>query len=307
MKINSSGSFILRPESAQEVSKYAKRALRAAGAVGKLPTPIDELLAAAKVGNLKIDEDVKENFSARLAGPATQAFKTMWQKIRGIADIRKRVTYVDENTSQPRILFAKGHELGHQVLPWHELNPGYFDDDKILMGNAEEIFDAEANFFSAEVIFQGDNFTPMVRDYTVGFDTIFHLAERHGASYHATAWRYIEEQDEAVALIPYWPCPNRFNPEIFHLGKIVASPKFQHKFSSIDIPQELTQGQPWIAAYDSDLVQNDMISLDCDAGAFRFEWEAWWNSYTLFVILRQKPKLHLIHDLAEKISVVSHR
>ena len=305
MKIDASRGFTLRPESADEISKCVRRALRVAGAIGKLPTPIDELLAAARVGNLEIDEDAKESFSARLAGPTKQAFKTMWQKIRGIADIRERVTYVDENTSQPRILFAKGHELGHQVLPWHTLNPGYFDDDKVLIGNAEEIFDTEANFFSAEVIFQGDNFARMVRDYAVGFDTIFHLAQMHGASRHATAWRYIEEQDEAVALLTYWP--NDLNPEIFHLGKIIVSSKFLRRFNSIDIPQQLTQDQAWMAAYGSSLVHNDMISLDCDADAFRFEWEAWWNSYTLFVILRQKPKLHLVRDFAEKISVVSRR
>lgn len=306
MKINVGEGFILRPESAEEISKYAKKTLRVAEAVGKLPTPIDDLLEAHRVGNLKIDEEVKESFSARLAGSTKKAFETMWQKIRGIADTRKRVTYVDKNTSQPRILFTKGHELGHQVLPWHKLDPGYFDDDKVLMGNAEEIFDAEANFFSAEVIFQGDNFTHMVRDYAVGFDTIFHLAQSHGASRHATAWRYIEEQDEAVALLAYWP--SRFNPEILHLGKSVVSPKFLRKFSSVDIPQELTQGQPWMAAaYDSNLVQSDMISLDCDAGTVRFEWEAWWNSYTLLVILRQKPKLHLIHSLAERISAASPR
>ncbi len=305
MKINVGEGFILRPESAEEISKYAKRTLRAAEAFGKLPTPVDELLEAVRVGSLKIDEEIKENFSARLTGSTRQAFEMMWQKIRGIADIRRRVTYVDENASQPRILFTKGHELGHQVLPWHKLDPGYFDDDRVLMGNAEEIFEAEANFFSAEVIFQGDNFTRMVRDYTVGFDTIFHLAQSHGASRHATAWRYIEEQDEAVALLTYWPWPSRFSPEIFHLGKSVASPEFLRKFSFIDVPQELTQGQPWMAAYDSSLIQNDMISLDCDASTFRFEWEAWWNSYTLFVILRQKPRLHLIHDLAERVSVAS--
>ena len=305
MKIDDSRGLIFRPESAKEVSKYARRALYAAGAIGKLPTPIDDLMAAAKVGNLKIDEDVKENFYTRLTGSAKQGFKTMWQKIRGIADLRERVAYVDENTSPPRILFAKGHELGHEVLPWHTLDPGFFDDDRILIVDAEEIFDAEANIFSAEVIFQGGNFTRIVRDYTVGFDSIFHLADMHGASRHATAWRYVEEQDEAVALLTYWP--SKFNPEIFRRGKIVASPKFLRKFSFIDIPQQLTQDQDWMAAYDSSLVHSDMISLDCDAGAFRFKWEAWWSGYTLFVMLRRKPRLHLVRDFAEKVPVVSLR
>ena len=288
MKVDVSGGFTLRPESAEAVSKYAKRALREAEAVGELPTPVDKLLEAAGVENLKIDENVKESFSARLAGPAKQDFETMWPKIRGIADTRERVTYVDENTSQTRILFAKGHELGHEALPWHTLNPYYFDDDKLLIGNAEEVFDAEANFFSAEVIFQGENFARMVRDYTVGFDSIFLLAQMHGASYHATAWRYVEDQDGAFALLTYWP--SKFNPEILRLGKKVASPKFLRKFSSIDVPQELTQNQPWMAAYDSSLVHNDVISLDCTTGVFQFEWEAWWSGYTLLVILHHKPK-----------------
>ncbi len=305
MKINASGSFILRPKSAEVVSKYANKALHKAEAVGELPTPIDKLLEAEGVGNLKIDEDVKKSFFARLEGSAKQDFKTMWPKIRGIADTRERVTYVDENTSQKRILFAKGHELGHEVLPWHTINPCYLDDDKVLIGDAEEIFDAEANFFSAEVIFQGDNFARMVRDYPVGFDSIFHLAQIHGASFHATAWRYVEEQDGVVALLTYWP--SKFNPEILRLGKNAASPRFLRKFNSINIPQQLTQNQAWMAAYDSSLVHNDVISLDCATGTFRFEWEAWWNRYTLFVILRHKPKLHLNRDFVEKISAVSRR
>ena len=39
----------------------------------------------------------------------------------------------------------------------------------------------------------------------------------------------------------------------------------------------------------------------------RFEWEAWWNGYALFVMLRRKPKLHLVRNFAEKVSVVSRR
>ena len=303
MKIDTDNDLILRPESALEVSNYAKRALRAADATGKLPTPIDDLLAAAKVGNLKIDHDVKESFYARLNGSAKQAFETMWQQVRGIADLRRRVTYVDENTSQTRVRFAKGHELGHQILPWHKLNPGRFDDDKSLNCDAEEIFDAEANFFSAEVTFQGDRFSQIVRDYAFGFDTIFHVAQLHDASRHATAWRCIDEHDEAVALVPYWPC--KFKLGDFYRGKIVASSTFLRRFSVIDVPRRLAQDHPWMAAQDSSLIHNDMISLDCDGGKFSFEWEAWWNGYALLVMLRRKPVFHFVRDIAQKVSLSS--
>ena len=305
MRIGISKDLILRPESAKEVSKCARKALRAADAIGQLPTPIDDLLAAAKIGNLKIDEEVKQNFAALLKGTVRQEFESMWQRIRGIADLRERVTYVDENTTQQRIRFAEGHELGHGVLPWHTLDPGHFDDDTRLTCDAEETFDAEANFFSAEVIFQGRNFTRIVRDYAVGFDSIFHIADMHGASRHATAWRYVEEQDESVALVAYWP--SNFNSGILCRGKVIASPNFLRKFRLIDLPQQLVRDHAWAVAHGSNLVYSDMISLDCNGDAFQFEWESWWNGYSLFVMLRRKPKLHFVRDLAEKVSVVSRR
>ena len=299
MSVHTSIGVIVRPHSADEVSKYARRALRVADAVGQLPTPIDDLLAAAEIENLKIDEEVKQNFAARLMAAARQEFNSMWQKVRGIADLRERVTYVDENTTPTRIRFTKGHELGHQVLPWHRLDPGRFDDDKSLTWEAEEIFDAEANLFSAEVIFQGRNFTRIVRDYAVGFDSIFHLAAMHEASRHATAWRYVEEQDESVALVTYWP--SKFNPEMLRLGKVVASPNFLRKFSDIDLPLQLGPDHDWTTTHASDPMHGDTISLTCGKAAFRFEWKAWWNGYGLLVMLRRKPKLHFVRDLADRV------
>lgn len=303
MSVYTSGSVMVRPESADEVSKHAMRTLRAADALGKLPTPMDDLLTAAKVGNLRIDEEAKESFSSRLIGTAKNEFNLMWEKIRGIADLRKRIIYVDENTTQPRILFAKGHELGHEVLSWHYLDPGRFDDEKSLTYEAEEIFDVEANFFSAEVIFQGGNFTRLVRDYNVGFDSIFHLADAHGASRHATAWRYVEEQDESVALVIYWP--SKFNSEMLRRGKVVASPNFLIQFGDIDLPQQLDPAHIWMAARASNLVHGDMITLTCGNAAFRFEWEAWWNGYGLLVMLRRKPRLHFVRDLVDKVAAAS--
>ena len=284
MSVHKSLGVIVRPHSADEVSKYARRALRVADAIGQLPTPIDDLLAAAEIENLKIDEEVKQNFAARLMAAARQEFNSMWQKVRGIADLRERVTYVDENTT---------------------LDPGRFDDDKSLTWEAEEIFDAEANLFSAEVIFQGNNFTRIVRDYAVGFDSIFHLAAMHEASRHATAWRYVEEQDESVALVTYWP--SKFNPEMLRLGKVVASPNFLRKFSDIDLPLQLGSDHDWTTTHASDPMHGDTISLTCGKAAFRFEWEAWWNGYGLLVMLQRKPKLHFVRDLADRVTVASGR
>ena len=305
MSAHSIRGVIVRPHSTDEVQKYARRALRVADAVGQLPTPIDDLLEAARIGNLKIDEEVKQNFADRLMGAARQEFNSIWQKIRGIADLRERVTYVDENTTQPRIRFAKGHELGHQVLPWHRLDPGRFDDDKSLTCEAEEIFDTEANLFSAEVLFQGNNFPRLVRDYAVGFDSIFNLADMHEVSRHATAWRYVEEQDESVALVTYWP--SKFNTEMLRRDKVVESRNFLRKFSDIDLPLQLGPDHDWKTTHASDPVYGDSISLTCGKAAFQFEWGAWWNGYVQLVLLRHKPKFHIVRNLVDRVTVASGR
>jgi Zn-dependent peptidase ImmA (M78 family) len=294
---------VLRLDNADEIARYARNALRNAGALGTLPTPIDDLLAAAKVGSLRIEEDTKDRFLAGLRGSARTAFKSMFQKVRGVADLRERVVYVDEALSDPRILFTKGHELGHEVLPWQKLDPALFDDGKSLSCDAEEDFDIEANLFAAEVIFQGDRFSKIVRDYAPGFETIFHVAKLHGASRHATSWRYVEAQDESVALIIYLPC--KYQIQTLWRSKVVVSSSFRRRYCSIAVPQRLASDHAWAAAWHSNLIHCDTISLDCDGASHAFEWQAWWNRHAVFVMLRHKPVLHFLRDIKEKVSILS--
>ena len=70
---------------------------------------------------------------------------------------------------------------------------------------AKATFEQEANFFGAETIFPGARFRTLARDFRPNFAAIFSLADQHGASRQSTAWRFVEEQDESVALPPYYP------------------------------------------------------------------------------------------------------
>jgi hypothetical protein len=292
--------LILPLDNADEIARYARQTLRNSGAIGKLPTPIDDLLSSAKIDEIRIDDDVKERFLSRLPGATRSRLVSILQKVRGIADLRERVVYVDETQSHPRVLFTKGHELGHEILPWHKLDPALFDDDKSLSCEAEEDFDIEANLFAAEIIFQGDRFTTMVRDYAPGFDTIFQLAKVHGASRHATSRRYIESQDEPVALLTYWP--SRYELQILWRAKSVGSAAFRKRFGGISVPQRLTSDHPWAGACQSAGIHRDQITLVCDSTTEQFQWEAWWNGYALFVLLRRKPILYFIRDIKDKVA-----
>src|SRR6058998_1802704 len=95
---------IHRPDSQTEIRKLADRALRRAAAIGKLPTPIDELIAAANLRNEDSDE-AKVRFAARLSHEAPSIFTGLWQKIRGIAGLRDRVVYVPQDRAPARERF----------------------------------------------------------------------------------------------------------------------------------------------------------------------------------------------------------
>lgn len=287
-----------KPDSQSEIAKLAYRAMRRSGVIGKLPTPIDDLIAAAGVRNEEDPEALKESFLASLAVSARERYDLTLQKVRGIADLRERVVYVPTNSTPPRRLFVKGHELGHQLIPWQQVNMGYQDDNHSLSPETENIFDIEANFFSAELIFQGAEFRKRALDYKASLETAFFLASEHGASRHATLRRLMEESDETVATVPYWP--NSYVLDVnghFRLkaGAVTCSSKFIAKYSNIELPDFIDSTHSWtVARQNSDDIYEGEIDLICNSTPVRFEWQSWWNTYCLLVFLRRTPPLSLV-------------
>ena len=282
-----------RPGSQAELIALAENALRGAGAVGRLPTPIGDLIAAARVGAVAEPEVVRERFLAGLSVSARAGFASIWQKLRGIADLRDRVIYVPPTASLPRDLFAKSHEFGHQVIPWHTV-PIYHDDDRSLSQEAEACFEHEANFFAAEVIFQGRRFRTRALDYRPSLDAVFRLADEHGASRQATLRRYVDDHDEAVAAVTYLPSrytADRQGNPILWKPWLVASPVFRRRCLDLQLPEQLPAGHEWAAARDLGGRCDGDIVLGCGAVPTRFEWQGWWSGYSLTVLLRRPPTL----------------
>jgi hypothetical protein len=285
--------LLKRPETEEDLSTLAEGVLRKAGAIGVLPTPIDDLLNAEKIEQINKLDELHVSFLNRLKHQATERYHSIIQSLRGIADLRERVVYVPSNDTAPRLRFVKAHELAHQIIPWHHIDTSYLDDNKTLSPDIEVEFEREANFTAAELIFQGHRFTRQVRDYAVSFDAVFYLADQHGASRQSTLWRYIEEQDEPIAVAPYYPT-NAIDNEgntVLRLWKPVASPKFHNKYENLEFPRYLRTGHPWMFARESMQICSGIESLNCHGLSYRFEWHAWWNTYTLFVLLRRRPHL----------------
>src|SRR5579863_9024780 len=110
----------VRPESEAKLSELVHKLLREADAAGVLPTPLDRLFDIAKVTN--IAELPDESFLETLSEKAKGIFRSAKQKLRGVADLRTRATYIPRDSNERRERFVKGHELCHQVAPWHNID-----------------------------------------------------------------------------------------------------------------------------------------------------------------------------------------
>lgn len=294
---------IRRPESSASIEQLAERLLQRAGVSGVIPTPIDELIAASKIEETKDLQPFVSRFLRHVAEGARASFVATLQRVRGIADLRERAIYVPSgNRRDRRRRFVQAHELGHQVIDWHSVNVGYRDDAISLRLNddTQELFDLEANCFASEVLFQGKRFKERVRDYAPSFDAVFQLADNHCASRQATLWRLIEAQDESIGVVAYWPSSYTVDANgyaVLRRGKLVASKKFLSKFTNLELPPTLSSNHVWLEARSGDAPCRGGITLSCDGTSERFEWQAWWNTYSLFIMLRVRPTLSLVGNL----------
>ena len=294
---------VLSPDTSPELVKLADRALRRAGALGKLPTPIEDVIRAANVTTESDADGVVQRFISTLNEQSRSWFRSAIQKMRGIADLKQRAIYVPSDKA-PRQLFASAHEFGHEEIPWHHVITNdvaafYTDDDYSLGPNVQEKFDIEANFFASEIVFQGNRFVTHARDYKPSLDAVFLLADVHGASRQATLHRYVEAQDEILAAISYLPSKyvvDEHGFSVLRAPRLIGTRKFLSKYGNIQIPEDLTSAHPWAAARDLQEACEGDIGILCDGSVVRFHWQSWWNTYVLLILLRRKPALSVIRS-----------
>lgn len=292
--------IVTPPESAAEITKLADNAIRRAGAFGVLPTPIDDLIAAANIVDKSDGNNSIVNFLNTLDENARALFQTVISKVRGIADMRERAVYIPSDTPH-RQFFVKAHELGHQDMGWHKISNGdkfFHDNNQTLSPEVEDLFEREANYYAGKIIYQGKNFILRARSYKPSFEAIFSLADQHGASKQATLTEFVEAQDEAIAAITYLPSKFKINPKsgmpVLNAPRIFSSEKFFRKYENLELPLELVEDHPWLKAQDSIEIPSDYINLICDGITVNFWWQAWWNNYALLILLRREPRLSFL-------------
>jgi hypothetical protein len=193
---------IATPESATEVTNEVKKLLRAAGVKDQLPTPKEEILACARLverGELDLAE-----YEATLTDKTLRLFHRAVSKVLGLLDRRSNIFYVDPCIHDSRKLFITYHEVIHGVLRWQKITVTQ-DDQVTLSAKCEDLFEAEANYGAAEILFQCERFEDEAKDYDLSVESALYLSGRYASSCHAALRRFVERNHRPCLLMVLTP------------------------------------------------------------------------------------------------------
>lgn len=194
----------LTPSQLSRIRKEAKRALREASVLGVLPTPVEQIMAVARV--TEVEEDVlNPSFVAKLLNKAEKAglvIKRALSKVVGLFHASDGLVFIDQTLMLVRKRFVRLHESAHGFLPWQRPMYAIVEDcDKALDPETADLFDREANVFASEVLFQLDTFRDMAEEEPFDIETPVKLAKKFDASLYASIRQYVEKNRRACAVV----------------------------------------------------------------------------------------------------------
>lgn len=280
------------PAPKEKIRQYARGALQAAGAGDVSRVPVADVAAAVDLRRrdlFELGEEVPKRFR--------DVVKKLQGNLLGLLAIEKREYYIDRSLPLPRQRFTEAHEIGHDALPWHEA-AYWADDHNTLDPETKDVLEAEANQFSAELLFGAGRFTKQADSYAPGLEVALLLANEYGVSAHAALRKYVEDSEHAVAVIALGRfrkgsgAVKRFSSQSFESGR------FRTKYGRLDAMLGPVVGSATYPQLEALLTlsagsyapQCD-ITLETNRGRTKFTAEGFTNGRLNFVVLHKPSRL----------------
>lgn len=239
----------LSPGEYAAIHRAATDLLNKASAWDRLPTPVPDLLSAAKlrVAPMSAFDPRSLLRHAREFGErAAKLVKSAIEKVRGIFDVHEDLIHIDTTVTESKQNFLKLHEAGHKHIPHQSKLFRWIQDcDKSLSPDVSDQFEREANIFATVVLFQDMRFAEMAADSSFGIKVPLTLAKKFGASIYASLREYVRRNDRACAVIVLNPvdvCPVLGMRS--ELRRLELSPLFQKRFGQLQMPDQIDRMSP---------------------------------------------------------------
>jgi len=278
----------------RDVARLTDRLLREAGAYGRLPTPVDDILAAA---NLEEDPDtfLSESSIATMPAHLRGVLRRARGKVHAVLDRRTRVVHVNPATDiVGKQAFKRLHETAHDLFPWQHIDEGrigFADDEMTLSPRTTILFEREANQGAAELLFQRERFAEVAADYAIGCGAVAELVELFGGSRHATFRRYVETHPGTVAGVVLKPQPCGREPLAFQRREAMCSAAWRDRFEDPTAWPAVLQSDPFRFVEQARACaaigrpDGEWTYIDRNNEPMTLKVEAMTNSYNTFVLV----------------------
>jgi hypothetical protein len=194
----------LSPDQLRAVEERARRLLDRASAWERFPTPIEDILAAARLQvacNSAFDPARILNFVRKKTVEAARSIKSAVTKLLGIYEADEQLIHIDGTVHVTKQTFLKLHETGHHEIPTHRKLFRLFQDcEKTLAPEIADLFEREANNFARFALFQGNGFARYAADCKFEIKTPMKLAKRFGASVYASTREFARTHHRACVV-----------------------------------------------------------------------------------------------------------
>lgn len=225
----------LSPDQLRAVEKRARQLLNRASVWERFPTPIEDILAAAKlqVAPVSIFDPARIlAFVKNKTANAANRIKLAISKMFGLYDAEESVIHIDHTVKESKQNFLKLHETGHHEIPAHKNAFRFFQDcEKTLSPEIADLFEREANNFARFALFQGDGYAKLAADCPFEIKTPIKLAKKFGASVYASTREFARTNPKACLV--YILEPIEYVAGVgarAEVRRIEASPAFKAQF-----------------------------------------------------------------------------
>jgi Zn-dependent peptidase ImmA (M78 family) len=197
------------------VRRHADLLLREASALGRFPTPVDDIMAAAKltvVDDEVLNEGMLRQFLKKAKSGIAATIKSALSKVLGLFEATDRLVVIDKEAPKPRKPFIKLHEAGHGTLPHQaKVYALIHDCEKTLDAEITDLFEREANVFASEALFQGEIFAKEAQQVHFGIKAPIALAKKFGSSNYAAFRRFVITNSDACCVVVLEPAVHDLN------------------------------------------------------------------------------------------------
>ncbi|WP_218016297.1 ImmA/IrrE family metallo-endopeptidase [Sphingomonas asaccharolytica] len=211
------------------------------------------------------------------------AVRTLSLKALYLPD-QKRIL-LDQDLPQLKHRWNEAHEIGHDIIPWHE---GMMLGDTLetLTPSCHEIMEAEANYAAGQLLFLGGRFVEEAASEVPSLVLVRKLGGIYGNTITSTLWRLTEQASKGrpiIAMVSGHPHRFRRNADFDPANPcryFIQSPEFRDQFGSITESQLFSIIAGYCGSQSGGLLgQEEIILADRNGERHLFVFETFFNRY----------------------------